>query len=52
MKFLGLNINSSLKFDISTLIVQSVVLVLLAFTFYLSFDDKVDDIFMVCVLIW
>ncbi len=33
----------------SKLIVLSVVLVLHSFTFYLGFDDKADDIFMVCV---
>jgi hypothetical protein len=49
MKFLCLNINSSFKFDLSKLLVPNVVLVLHAFTFYLGFDDKVDDIFMVCV---
>jgi hypothetical protein len=51
MKFLCLNINSSFKFDLSKLIVPSVVLVSHAFNFYLGCDDKVDDIFMVCVLI-
>jgi hypothetical protein len=49
MKFLCLNINSSLKFDLSKLIVPIVVLVSHAFTFYLGFDDKVDDIFMLRV---
>lgn len=49
MKFLCLNINSSFKFVLSKLIVPSVVLVSHAFTFYLGFDDKVDDIFIVCV---
>ncbi len=48
MNFLRLNINSSLKFDPSKLIVPCAVLVLHAFNFYLGFDDKVDDIFMVC----
>ncbi len=49
MKFLCLNINSSLKVDLSKLIVPSVILVSHAFTFYLGFDDKVDDICMACV---
>jgi hypothetical protein len=49
MKFLCLNINSSLKFDLSKLIVPNVVLVSHAFTFYLGFNDKLDVIFMVCV---
>ncbi len=49
IKFLCLNINSSLKFDLSKLIVPIVVLVSHAFTFYLGFDDKVDDIFMLRV---